>query len=125
MTPPAEYFPKLLEICRSNGFLFIADESKGYGPHGPDVRQGALECKSRYGHGRQEPGCRDALECRGGQGGMYGFSSCRRPGGGPTATTPWGSAALAVMDVFEQEDLVDKAAVLGRKLRSHFDLTRC
>ena len=31
------------------------------------------------------------------------------------------SAALAVMDIFEQEDIVNRAAILGRKLRVHFD----
>jgi 4-aminobutyrate aminotransferase / (S)-3-amino-2-methylpropionate transaminase / 5-aminovalerate transaminase len=31
------------------------------------------------------------------------------------------SAALAVMDVFAQEDIINRAAALGRKLRAQFD----
>ena len=32
------------------------------------------------------------------------------------------SAALAVMEVYEEEDIVGKAVILGRKLRKHFDV---
>jgi len=123
ITPPAEYFPKLLKICKNNGILFIADEIQtGMGRTG---RMFAMEhwnvqadivtvAKSLAAGmplsavvGKSE--IMDAAHASG-LGGTYS--------GNPVAC----SAALAVMDVFEQEDIVSKASVLGTKLRSHFDI---
>ena len=122
ITPPPEYFPKLSKICRDNGIVFIADEIQtGMGRTGkmfamehwgvePDL---VTVAKSLAGGmplsavvGRQE--IMNAPQV-GGLGGTYG--------GNPVCCR----AALAVLDVFEEEKLLDKAEALGKKLRQRFD----
>lgn len=122
ITPPPEYFSRLLEICRNNGVLFIADEiQSGMGRTG---RMFAMEhwnvqadivtiAKSLAAGmplsavvGKRE--IMDAIHAYG-LGGTYS--------GNPVAC----AAALAVMDVFEQEDIISRAAALGKKMRLHFD----
>lgn len=122
ITPPKEYFPKLAKICRDNGILFIADEiQSGMGRTG---KMWAIE------HWGVEPdmitvakslaagmplsavvGKRDIMDSvhRGGIGGTYG--------GNPVSC----AAALAVLDVYEEEKMLDKSEKLGRKLRRSLD----
>jgi 4-aminobutyrate aminotransferase / (S)-3-amino-2-methylpropionate transaminase / 5-aminovalerate transaminase len=122
MTPPAEYFPKLIEICRSNGILFIADEIQtGMGRTGLmfamehwNVKADMVTVAKSLAAGMPLSAVVGKAEIMdsphaSGLGGTYS--------GNPVAC----SAALAVMDVFEQEDIINRAAILGRKLRSHFD----
>ncbi|MCX5839580.1 MAG: 4-aminobutyrate--2-oxoglutarate transaminase [Deltaproteobacteria bacterium] len=122
MTPPAEYFPKLLEICRNNGILFVADEiQSGMGRTGRmfamehwSVQADMVTVAKSLAAGMPLSAVVGKAEIMdsahaSGLGGTYS--------GNPVAC----SAALAVMDIFEQEDIVNKAAVLGRKLRAHFD----
>lgn len=122
ITPPPEYFPKLLKICQDNGIVFVADEiQSGIGRTGkmfamehwgiePDL---VLTAKSLAAGmplsaivGRAE--MMNAPQT-GGLGGTYGGNpvSCR--------------AALAVLEVFEEENLLATAQALGRKLRQRFD----
>lgn len=122
ITPPPEYFSRLLEICRNNGVLFIADEiQSGMGRTG---RMFAMEhwnvqadivtiAKSLAAGmplsavvGKSE--IMDAVHASG-LGGTYS--------GNPVAC----AAALAVMDVFEQEDIINRAESLGKKMRSYFE----
>jgi 4-aminobutyrate aminotransferase/(S)-3-amino-2-methylpropionate transaminase len=122
ITPPPEYFPKLKKICEDNGILFIADEIQtGIG------RTGTMFAMEQWGVeadittvakslaagmplsavvGRKE--IMDSVHA-GGIGGTYG--------GNPVCC----SAALAVLDVFETEHLLQKSRELGLKLRRRLD----
>jgi len=122
ITPPADYFQKISRICRDNGIVFIADEiQSGFGRTG---RMFALE------HFGAEPdlvtvakslaagmplsgvvGRKEILDSphAGGLGGTYS--------GNPVSLR----AALAVLSIFEEEDLLARAEVLGRRLRGRFD----
>ncbi|MFI5274672.1 MAG: 4-aminobutyrate--2-oxoglutarate transaminase, partial [Ktedonobacterales bacterium] len=114
VVPPAEFLPLLREICTRHGILLIADEVQtGFGRTGrmfatehsgiePDLM---LLAKSLAGGlplaavvGRAE--IMDA-PLPGGLGGTYG--------GNPVAC----AAALAVLDIFEREQLVERANTLG------------
>ena len=122
MTPPAEYFPRLLEICRENGILFIADEIQtGMGRTGRmfamehwNVQADLVTVAKSLAAGMPLSAVVGKAEIMdsahaSGLGGTYS--------GNPVAC----SAALAVLDVYEEEDLVNRAAALGGKLRRHFD----
>jgi 4-aminobutyrate aminotransferase/(S)-3-amino-2-methylpropionate transaminase len=122
ITPPPEYFPGLKKICDDNGILFIADEIQtGMG------RTGTMFAMEHWGveadittiakslaagmplsavAGRKE--IMDSVHA-GGIGGTYGGNpvSCR--------------AALAVIDIFETENLLEKAKVLGAGLKDRLD----
>ena len=118
ITPPAEFFPILAEICHKHGILVIADEVQtGF------ARTGALFACERLGlepdlivmakslsgglplaavTGRAEimdtPGI-------GGLGGTFG--------GNPAAC----EAALAVLEIIEKENLCARANLLGERFR--------
>jgi len=122
IAPPSGYFQELAGICRDNGILFVADEiQSGMG------RTGTMFAIERWGVepdliivakslaagmplaavvGRQE--IMDSVHPWG-LGGTYG--------GNPVAC----AAALAVLEVFEQEDMLGKAKALGRKLGEAFE----
>ena len=122
IAPPKEYFPKLEKICKDNGILFIADEiQSGMGRTGgkmfamehwgvePDL---TIIAKSLAAGmplsavvGRQE--IMDSVH-PGGIGGTYG--------GNPVSC----AAALAVLEVFEEEKLLERGERLGEKLRRYF-----
>jgi len=119
IAPPREYFQRLKAICEANQILFIADEIQcGMG------RTGTMFAMEQYGVaadlttvakslaaglplsavvGRKE--IMDAVHPSG-IGGTYG--------GNPLAC----AAALAVMDVFARENLIETAKVLGDRLQS-------
>ncbi len=118
VAPPADFLPRLRDICTRHGILFIADEVQtGFGRTGkmfaiehygvePDLM---LMAKSLAGGmplaavvGRAE--IMDA-PLPGGLGGTYG--------GNPVAC----AAALAVLDVYEREGLVERAQKLGTMAR--------
>lgn len=125
ITPPPEYFPKLVDICKKYGIVFVADEiQSGMGRTGtmfamehwgiePDL---VLLAKSMAAGmplsavvGRAELMNSPQV---GGLGGTYG--------GNPIACR----AALAVLEIFEQEKLLDRAKLLGEKLRKRFEAFR-
>lgn len=122
ITPPPEYFPKLLKICRDNGIVFVADEiQSGMGRTGemlainhwgiePDLVTIAksLAAGMPLGAvvGREEMMSSPQV---GGLGGTYG--------GNPVCCR----AALAVLEIFEEDNLLDTARKLGVKLRTRFD----
>lgn len=118
VVPPPDFLPKLRELCTRHGILFIADEVQtGFGRTGrmfacehfgiePDL---ILMAKSLAGGlplaavvGRAE--IMDA-PLPGGLGGTYG--------GNPVAS----AAALAVLDIYQQEGLVERAQHLGALAR--------
>ncbi len=123
ITPPKEYFPKLAKICRENGILFVADEiQSGMGRTGgrmfaiehwgvePDLITVAKSLAAGMPLsavvGRQE--IMDSVH-PGGIGGTYG--------GNPVCC----AAALAVLEVYEEENLLQRSEKLGRKVRKYFN----
>ena len=122
IAPPPGYFQELAAICRENGIVFIADEiQSGMGRTGtmfaiehwgvePDLifvaKSLAAGMPLAAVVGRKE--IMDSVH-PGGLGGTYG--------GNPVAC----AAALAVLEVFEQEDMLGKAKALGVKLLERFE----
>ena len=122
ITPPPEYFPRLQEICQENGIVFIGDEIQtGMGRTG---KMFALE------HWKVEPdltivakslaagmplsavvGKTEIMDSPhvGGLGGTYG--------GNPVCCR----AALAVLEIFQEEGLLEKAEALGDRVRQRFE----
>jgi 4-aminobutyrate aminotransferase/(S)-3-amino-2-methylpropionate transaminase len=118
VAPPPDYFRTLIDICHKHGVLFIADEvQSGFG------RTGALFASERYGI---EPDIIVTAKSLGGglplaaitgraeimdapgQGGLGGTFA-----GNPTAC----EAALAVLDMFEHQDLYARANELGDRFQ--------
>jgi 4-aminobutyrate aminotransferase / (S)-3-amino-2-methylpropionate transaminase / 5-aminovalerate transaminase len=122
IAPPKEYFPKMAKICRDNGILFVADEIQS-GMARTGGKMFAMEhcgveadlmtiAKSLAAGlplsavvGKQE--IMDSVH-PGGIGGTYG--------GNPVCC----AAALAVLEVYEEEKLLDKSEKLGKKLGKYF-----
>ncbi|HWZ83882.1 MAG TPA: 4-aminobutyrate--2-oxoglutarate transaminase [Terriglobales bacterium] len=118
VTPPAEFFPALSEICRKYGILLIADEVQtGFG------RTGALFACEQLG---LEPDliCM-AKSLTGGlpMGAVTGRAEIMdTPGPGQLGGTFNGNptsceAALAVLDMIERDDLCARANILGERFR--------
>jgi 4-aminobutyrate aminotransferase/(S)-3-amino-2-methylpropionate transaminase len=122
IAPPAGYFPKLAGICRDNGILFVADEiQSGMARTGgkmfaiehsgvePDLMTVAKSLAAGLPLsavvGRQE--IMDSVH-PGGIGGTYG--------GNPVCC----AAALAVLQVYEEEKILEKSERLGKKLGKYF-----
>lgn len=122
IAPPPEYFPKLIKICHEHGIVFIGDEiQSGMGRTGkmfalehwgvePDLVTLAKSLAAGMPLG-SVVGKKEMLDAPhvGGLGGTYG--------GNPVCC----QAALAVLEVFEEENLLQKAEVLGKKLKERFD----
>jgi 4-aminobutyrate aminotransferase / (S)-3-amino-2-methylpropionate transaminase / 5-aminovalerate transaminase len=118
ITPPAEFFPILTEICRKYGILVIADEVQtGF------ARTGALFACERLG---LEPDLVTMAKSL--SGGMPLAAVTGRaeimdsPGTGGVGGTFGGNpaaceAALAVLDMIERENLCARANVLGERFR--------
>jgi len=114
VAPPQDYFHTLIEICRKHGVLFIADEVQtGFG------RTGALFASERFGI---EPDIIVTAKSIGGGlplaaiTGRAEIMDAPGPGGlgGTFAGNPVAcEAALAVLDMFEQQDLNARANALG------------
>ncbi len=120
--PPSDFFPKIIEICKEHGILFIADEiQSGMGRTGtmfavehwkiiPDI---IILAKSLAAGlplsaivGRKE--IMDSPHI-GGLGGTFG--------GNPVACR----AALAVLDIIKEENLLDRAKKLGEMLKKQLN----
>ena len=114
VVPPPDYFQTLLEVCRKHNVLFIADEvQSGFG------RTGALFASERYGI---EPDIIVTAKSLGGGlplGAVTGRAEIMdAPGPGGLGGTFAGNpvsceAALAVLDLFEKQDLNGRARELG------------
>ncbi len=122
LTPPPEYFPRLKALCEEFGIVFIADEvQSGFGRTG---RMFAME------HWGVEPDLTTVAKSMGGGmpiSGLVGRKELMetiQPGGigGTYGGNPIScAAALAVIEVFEEENLLEKGRVLGEKLRARFE----
>jgi len=122
IAPPPGYFQELAKICRENGILFVADEiQSGMGRTGkmfaiehwgvePDLitiaKSLAAGMPISAVVGRKE--IMDSVHPYG-LGGTYGSN--------PVAS----AAALAVLEIFEEEDMLGKAMALGQKLKLRFE----
>ncbi|MEJ2222137.1 MAG: 4-aminobutyrate--2-oxoglutarate transaminase [Desulfobacterales bacterium] len=122
IAPPPGYFQELAKICKDNGILFVADEiQSGMGRTGKmwaiehwDVEPDLITVAKSLAAGMPLAAVIGKQEIMDsvhpwGLGGTYG--------GNPVACR----AALAVLEVFEEEGLVEKAAVLGQKLNERFE----
>jgi 4-aminobutyrate aminotransferase/(S)-3-amino-2-methylpropionate transaminase len=122
ITPPPEYFSKLAKICKDNEIIFIADEiQSGMGRTGKmfaiehyGVEPDMMIVAKSFAAGMPIASVLGKAEIMGsvhpfGVGGTYGANAlcC--------------SAALAVMDIFEEENLLEQSQKLGEKVRQRFD----
>ena len=118
VAPPPDYFKVLIELCHKHGILFIADEvQSGFG------RTGALFASERYG---VEPDLLVTAKSLGGGlplaavTGRAEIMDAPGPGGlgGTFAGNPLScSAALAVLELFETENLLTRANELGDRFQ--------
>jgi 4-aminobutyrate aminotransferase/(S)-3-amino-2-methylpropionate transaminase len=117
-----DYFQKVAEVCKKYGILFAADEiQSGMGRTGKlfaiehwGVEPDLLIVGKSLAAGMPLSGVVGKKEIMdevhpGGIGGTYG--------GNPLAV----SAALAVFDVFEEENMLQKSKALGEKLSDSFN----
>ena len=126
IAPPPDYFQVLIDLCRKHGILFIADEvQSGMG------RTGALFASERYGI---EPDLIVTAKSLGGGlplaavTGRAEIMDAPGPGGlgGTFAGNPLScAAALAVLDLFEKENLLDRANQLGDRFQTRAREWRC
>jgi len=125
IAPPPGYFQELAKICRDNGILFVADEiQSGMGRTGTmfaiehwKVEPDLVTVAKSLGAGMPIAAVVGRAEIMdsvhvGGLGGTYGAN--------PLAC----AAALAVLEVFEEEDMLGKSRALGKKLKKRFEKWR-
>jgi len=122
ITPPPEYFPKLVKICRDNGIVFISDEIQtGMGRTG---KMFAME------HWKVEPDLMTVAKSLAAgmplsavvgkkemMAAVHPFGLGGTYGGNPVACR----AGLAVLEIFEEENLLQASETLGKKLKKRFD----
>lgn len=134
LTPPADYLPRVEEICRKHGVLMIVDEViSGYGRSGknfgfqhfgvtPDIVTSAKGITSGYLPLAATSVRREIFECA--------FTDRDDPyhflrqvstfGGHPVSC----AAALANLDIMKREGLADNASVMGRRLADRLEELR-
>jgi 4-aminobutyrate aminotransferase / (S)-3-amino-2-methylpropionate transaminase / 5-aminovalerate transaminase len=118
VVPPKDYFKLLIELCHKHGVLFIADEvQSGFG------RTGNLFASEYYGI---EPDILVTAKSLGGGlplaavTGRAEIMDAPGPGGlgGTFAGNPLScAAALAVFDIFEQDNLLERSRELGSRFQ--------
>jgi 4-aminobutyrate aminotransferase/(S)-3-amino-2-methylpropionate transaminase len=118
IVPPQDFFRVLMELCHKHGVLFIADEvQSGFG------RTGRLFASEYYG---VEPDILVSAKSLGGGlplaaiTGRAEIMDAPGPGGlgGTFAGNPLScAAALAVLDIFERENLLARANELGEQFQ--------
>ena len=121
IAPPDDFFPKVAEFCKEHGILFVADEiQSGMGRTGKmfamehwGIEPDLVTVAKSLGAGMPISGVVGKKEIMdsvhaGGVGGTYGANpvSC--------------AAALAVLDIFEEENLLEKSKKIGDKLTETF-----
>jgi len=122
ITPPTKYFQKLKKICQETGILFVADEIQtGMGRTGKmfaiehwGVEPDLITIAKSLAAGMPLSavvGREDVMNAihPWGLGGTYG--------GNPVAC----KAALAVLEIYEEENLLERAVTLGDKLRERLE----
>jgi 4-aminobutyrate aminotransferase/(S)-3-amino-2-methylpropionate transaminase len=118
IAPPPDYFKVLIDLCHKHGILFIADEvQSGFG------RTGTLFASERYGI---EPDLIVTAKSLGGGLPLAAVTGRAEimdaPGvgglGGTFAGNPLScAAALAVLDLFERENLLARSNELGERFQ--------
>ncbi len=118
VVPPRDFFRTLIEICQKHGVLFIADEvQSGFG------RTGRLFASEYYGI---EPDLIVTAKSLGGGlplaavTGRAEIMDAPGPGGlgGTFAGNPVScAAALAVLDIFESENLLERSQAIGDRFQ--------
>jgi 4-aminobutyrate aminotransferase/(S)-3-amino-2-methylpropionate transaminase len=118
IAPPPDYFKVLIDLCHKHGILFIADEvQSGFG------RTGAMFASEHYGI---EPDLIVTAKSLGGGlplaavTGRAEIMDAPAPGGlgGTFAGNPLScAAALAVLDLFDKENLLTRANELGDRFQ--------
>jgi 4-aminobutyrate aminotransferase / (S)-3-amino-2-methylpropionate transaminase / 5-aminovalerate transaminase len=118
IAPPPDYFKVLIDLCHRHGILFIADEvQSGFG------RTGTLFASERFGI---EPDLLVTAKSLGGGlplaavTGRTEIMDAPGPGGlgGTFAGNPLScAAALAVLDLFERENLLQRANEIGERFQ--------
>jgi len=122
IVPPDNYFQELIKICHDNGILFVSDEiQSGMGRTGKmfaiehwGVEPDLITTAKSLAAGMPLAAVVGKAEILdvvhpGGLGGTYG--------GNPVAC----AAGLAVLDVFEEENMLEKSVALGEKLWARFE----
>lgn len=122
ITPPMDYFQELAKICRDNGILFVADEiQSGMGRTG---KMFAIE------HWGVEP---DIMTVAKSLGAGMPISAVVGKAEIMDAVHPWGlggtysgnpvvcAAAFAVLEVFKEDNMLEKSVALGQKLKARFE----
>lgn len=118
IVPPPDYLPRLREICKQRGIMFIVDEVQtGFGrtgkmfatEHYPGLNPDIMTMAKSMGAGlpiSAVVGRAEVMDCTevGGLGGTYG--------GSPLAAV----AALKVIEIMERDNLPQRAAVIGKKI---------
>ena len=122
ITPPPEYLSKLMKICRDHGILFIADEiQSGMGRTGRmfavehyDVEPDLLTIAKSFAAGMPISavvGKKEIMDSihPGGLGSTYGANpiACR--------------VGLAVFEIFEEQDLLKKGQILGKRMKDRLE----
>ncbi len=122
IAPPPEYFKKLVAICKENNILFISDEIQtGMG------RTGKMFAMEHYGVEADFTVVAKSLAAGMPLSGVVGrkdlMDSVHPFGiGGTYGANPVSiRAALAVLEIFEEENLLERAEALGRKVKSRLD----
>ncbi len=121
LTPPPEYFPRLREICSEFGIVMIVDEVQaGFGRTGTmfaiehwGVEPDLITMAKSMGGGMPISAVVGKQEIMdephaGGLGGTYG--------GNPVSC----ASALAVVDIFENDGMLEKSIKLGETLLARF-----
>jgi 4-aminobutyrate aminotransferase/(S)-3-amino-2-methylpropionate transaminase len=121
IVPPAEYMGKIKKICEDHGILLIADEiqtgmgrtGKWFGMEHWGVEPDLMTTAKALGAGYPISGVTGKQEIMdkvhpSGVGTTYG--------GNPTAC----QAGLTVFDIIESENLLDRATVVGARIRDRF-----
>jgi len=122
---PAEFLQRLRALCDQHGIVLIVDE----------IQTGAARCGKFFAveHAGIEP---DIITMAKGLGGGMTLSAVIGKAGIMDAAVPGGlgstyaghpvavAAALAVLDVIEDEKLADRAAMLGEKCRARLNALR-
>jgi len=121
VVPPREFFPKLMDICKEHGIVFIADEVQtGFGRTGKmfamdhlDIEPDLLVSAKSLAAGMPlsaVTGKREIMSCMepGALGGTYG--------GNPLACR----AALAAIETIEKDGLLERAQKIGVRTYERF-----
>ncbi|HOO90529.1 MAG TPA: 4-aminobutyrate--2-oxoglutarate transaminase [Syntrophales bacterium] len=123
IAPPPEYFPRIAEICKENGILFVSDEiqagicrtgNKIFAIEHWGVDPDLMTIAKSLGAGIPLSAVVGRAEIMdsvhpGGIGGTYGAN--------PVAC----AAANAVLDIIEEDNLPEKSEALGKKLWASFE----